>query len=278
MPAPLFLAIGHAVLDATPRGRRWGGAAAYAALTAARWGLPAALLTAGHRSPALQGVEVYCKPSPACTVFENRYQEGKRRQRLLSRATPLEPTDLPPHWREAPIVLLAPVAQEVSPAFTDCFGHALLAAAPQGWLRQWTGEGLVHPHPSPGTLPLSRLQALIASQEDVHDPAWFALWAKQVPLVVMTKGREGAILWEHEKARPIPTVPVDEIDPTGAGDVFTAAFLIRLWETGSAEEAARWASAAGALCVQKKGLASVPSRRQVARLLATPQWQRLWER
>lgn len=257
---------------------RWGGAAAYAALAAVRWGVPSALLTAGQHPPALKGVAVHCKPSPLYTIFENRYNGGLRRQRLLARAAPLEPEDLPPLWRGAQVVLLAPVAQEVSPSFLECFDNALLAAAPQGWLRQWTSDGVIFPCSLPASFPLARLHALIASQEDVDSPSQFARWAEQVPLVVMTRGREGAILWERGHARPVPTVPVEEVDPTGAGDVFTAVFLLCLWETGSAWEAARWASAAGALCVQKRGLAGVPSRGQVARLLASPAWQGLRRR
>ncbi|MFN3975206.1 MAG: PfkB family carbohydrate kinase [Dehalococcoidia bacterium] len=275
MDAPRFLAVGHVVLDRTPRGVRWGGAATYAALAAARWGVPTALLTAGNRSPALEGVAVHCKPSPLCTTFENRYSNGTRLQRLLGRAAPLEPEDLPTPWKEAGIVLLAPVAQEVSPSFSGCFDRAILGAAPQGWLRRWTPNGLVHPSPLPDTFPLTRLHALIASQEDVDTPTQFARWAEQVPLVVMTRGREGAVLWERGNAHLVPTAPVEEVDPTGAGDVFAAIFLLRLWETGSAWEAALWASAAGALCVQKRGLAGVPTRGQVARLLSSQAWQGL---
>ncbi|MCS7206937.1 MAG: PfkB family carbohydrate kinase [Dehalococcoidia bacterium] len=277
MPAPQFLAIGHAVRDRTPRRWRWGGAAVYAALTAARWGVSAALLTAGDRAPSLRGVEVHCKPGPLCTAFENRYQEGgTRRQRLLSRAPLLEPADLPPSWRDASLVLLAPVAQEVSPAFVDCFPKAVIGAALQGWLRHWSGDGVIFPCALASDFPLARLDVLIASQEDVEDPSVFPVWAQKVPLVVKTCGRDGAVLWVRGQAYSVPVVPREEVDPTGAGDVFAATFLLRLWETGSAWEAVRWAAAAGALCVGRVGLAGVPYRCQVARLLATPQWHRLW--
>ncbi|GBD11832.1 Sulfofructose kinase [bacterium HR23] len=277
MPAPHFLAIGHTVRDRVPHGWRWGGSATYAVLTARRWGARARLLTAGDRLPSLKGVEVHWKPSPRGTAFENRYQQGCRWQRLLSRAFPLEPADLPPHWRETEVVLLAPVAQEVSPAFLECFPHALVGASAQGWLRRWTTKGYVFPAPLPADFPLARLHVLIASQEDVDDTSQFSLWAQQVPLVVMTRGREGAILWEKGKPYPIPAVPVAEVDPTGAGDVFSTVFLLRLWETGAPRESAWWASAAGALCVQRAGLAGVPSRRQVARLLSSPAWRQARE-
>ena len=272
---PAFLAVGHAVRDLTPGGWRWGGAAVYAARTAARWGVATALLTAGRGVPRGRGVEVVCKRGPTGTTFVNLYEGGRRRQRLLARAPSLEPEDLPEAWRQASLVVLAPVAQEVSPAFIGLFPRATLAAAIQGWLRAWSPEGIVYPCPLPDGFPLDGLDVLIASREDVEDPGWFTLWARRVPLVVMTMGRAGAILWERGVASPVPTVPVEEVDPTGAGDVFAAVFLLRLGEGCGAREAALWASAAGALCVRRPGLAGVPSRRQVAALLTTPAWQGL---
>ncbi|MBT1003549.1 carbohydrate kinase family protein [Paenarthrobacter sp. DKR-5] len=50
---------------------------------------------------------------------------------------------------------------------------------------------------------------------------------QRVPLVVVTTGREGALAIDGATGEyvEVPTVPVDAVDPTGAGDVFSSAFM-----------------------------------------------------
>jgi sugar/nucleoside kinase (ribokinase family) len=61
---------------------------------------------------------------------------------------------------------------------------------------------------------------------------------------------------------------VPEVDPTGAGDVFAAAFLIRLHETGNNFEAARFASAAAALSLGGSGISAIAGRAQIEAFLS----------
>ena len=68
--------------------------------------------------------------------------------------------------------------------------------------------------------------------------------------------------------RQLEALVADSVDPTGAGDCFATAFMVRLAETGSLDEACSFGLAAGALSVGAAGLAGVPSREQVERRLA----------
>jgi sugar/nucleoside kinase (ribokinase family) len=68
--------------------------------------------------------------------------------------------------------------------------------------------------------------------------------------------------------RQIEAFPEREVDPTGAGDIFAAAFLIRLAESDDVAEATRFASAAASISVGGEGTDSVPTRAQVESLLA----------
>jgi sugar/nucleoside kinase (ribokinase family) len=63
-------------------------------------------------------------------------------------------------------------------------------------------------------------------------------------------------------------IPAEEVDPTGAGDVFAAAFLSHYMETNDAWQAALFASAAASISLAAPGTAAIPSRRQVE--------ERLW--
>ncbi len=86
---------------------------------------------------------------------------------------------------------------------------------------------------------------------------------------VVTLGTDGAVLIDEGSVTRIPTFPVDAVDPTGAGDAFCGAFAYSLSQGMSQEEAARFASAAGALSVTKKGAREgLPTKGDVEALLA----------
>jgi sugar/nucleoside kinase (ribokinase family) len=62
--------------------------------------------------------------------------------------------------------------------------------------------------------------------------------------------------------------PENEVDPTGAGDVFAAAFLARLHETNDVAEATRFAAAAASLSTAAAGTVAIPTREQIEERLA----------
>jgi sugar/nucleoside kinase (ribokinase family) len=57
--------------------------------------------------------------------------------------------------------------------------------------------------------------------------------------------------------------PYNELDPTGAGDVFAAAFFSRLHTTRDPWEAARFATHLSSFSVTRSGLASIPTPAEV---------------
>jgi ribokinase len=79
--------------------------------------------------------------------------------------------------------------------------------------------------------------------------------------VVVTLGERGALLVDEGGVSHVPAVPVRAVDPTGAGDAFTAALAV-FWAQGLAlREAARRASAAAALTVTRPGTQAAFPRR-----------------
>lgn len=265
---PQFLALGHATYDRLPDGRFVpGGTVRYATGVAARLGLAAAIVTAGTPAALLpdhEGVQTVLVPSPAVTTFENRYDAHRRSQWLHALASPLVLAHLPHAWYATRLVHLAPVAHELDLALITAFPEALIVVTPQGWMRTWTEPlpALVHPCrwlPSPALL--RRINLLVVSIEDVAgDEALVASYAHHCPLVVVTRGALGATLYQHGVSHPIAACPAQEYDPTGAGDVFAAAMLVRLAETGDPLAAAQFASAAAALVVEGRGLGNLTNR------------------
>ncbi|MFJ8540653.1 ribokinase [Streptomyces sp. NPDC093586] len=80
------------------------------------------------------------------------------------------------------------------------------------------------------------------------------LLAKGPRSVVVTLGAEGALVASAaEGVRRVPSVKVDAVDTTGAGDAFTAALAWRLGTGASLAEAAAYAARVGAAAVTKAG-------------------------
>lgn len=73
-----------------------------------------------------------------------------------------------------------------------------------------------------------------------------------------TRGREGMVLVERDRALPLPPFGArDAVDVTGAGDTVAATFTAFLASGGAPLESARLANVAGGLVVQKAGTATV---------------------
>ena len=279
MGGPEFLVVGHICRDVVPEGYRLGGTATYAAVTAQRLGLRPGIVTRAApevlEADLLQGAEVHLLPSAVTTTFENIYRDGRRAQRIHAVAGPIGPEDVPLDWRDAPIVLLAPLAQEVHPSLARLFPGTLLGVVPQGWMRQWDGTGHVRRAAwASAEEVLPHVRAVVVSEEDVgEDVAWVRRWADQVECLVLTQGARGATLYWGGRARSMPAREAREVDPTGAGDVFAATFLVRLRETDDPVEAARFANAVASFSVEAPGPAGIPWRPQVeAWLAAHPDW------
>lgn len=266
MTAPDFVVIGHVTLDRVGDATRPGGAALYAAVTAHRLGLSVGLLTSHAADFPLDvippRIEVVTHEARATTRFEHRYEPGGRVSHVRGRALPLSAADVPEDWRDAALVLLAPVLDEVDPLLAVEFGEGAVAAAAQGWLRAVGRDGRVTPRvwESPRPL-LHRIQALFLSREDVRgQEASVVEWLQHVPLGVLTADHEGALLFVNGDRHEVRPRPAKEVDPTGAGDVFAATFLVEYQRAADPWLAAAAAACAGALSVEGDGWSAVPDR------------------
>ncbi len=279
-----FLTIGHITHDLTPNGFRLGGTVSFSAVTAQRLGKRSGVLTRGTLDglgpavwpdqagnviglpgTALENTEIHLLPSSVTTTFTNIYREGQRTQVVTAVADPIWPEQLPAQWAQAPVVLLGPLVREVPPAWMTVFPNALLGITPQGWMRSWDAAGHVRPTRWENAAEfLPRADAVILSREDVGgDEAYIAELAHQARLLVVTDGWHGATIYQHGSRIQIPPRPTTEVEPTGAGDVFAAAFLIRLAETKDPFIATRFANVVASMSVEAPGMDAIPHRAQV---------------
>lgn len=71
--------------------------------------------------------------------------------------------------------------------------------------------------------------------------------------VVITRGRDGALLCEAQRMLEVPAHPVEQVDGTGGGDAFLAGIIYGLLHEHPLATCLQYGSAMGASCVQASG-------------------------
>ena len=272
---PRLLAVGHVTWDRMQGREVLGGSAAYAALAASRLGWEAAVLTSAGPDfdPArdLPGVRVFLAPGRATTRFANRYErDGTRNQVITARGDEVDLAALDEQWRDPDVLFLCPVASEVPARAAAAFDAEVVGAGAQGWLRTVDAEGKVYP--CDWKDPCADLAGVHVVFVSVHDlpnaTARARTLLEHVPIVALTRGWEGLSLITRDAVQEISSLPREEVDPTGAGDVFAASFLVRYHECGDLEEAAGFGACAASAAVEGIGITSLADRTEVARRLS----------
>lgn len=280
--------IGHICADLLPDGSAvLGGTALYSALTAARLGWRVGVLTRGSYGKTIGGVAVpsldqfadeisiVVQDADTPTMFVNEYTAGRRVQTLPKWAGEIDLRGLPPHWRNAKLIHLGPIAQEIDPKQTGALTPEFLGVTPQGWMRDWPrgtgGRVKLHPLRLPGEL-MSRIDAMVVSDEEIMlaRDAVEQIGARR--LGVITMGEEGARILYGGEHVDLPGYKVPTVDLTGAGDTFAAAFFIRATDrTASAVTSGRFANAVAALSLRGIGATGIPTKKEVEAFLKNPE-------
>ena len=273
---PEFIVIGHITQDLLPDGRLSpGGTISYAATTAQRMGYRVGVVTSIGPSfdvaQVLPFAQLSCHTAPQTTVFENIYVNGERTQILHQRAGILHCEHVPEPWRSAPIAHLGPLDQEIDEGIFHCFDEkVLIGVTPQGFLRRWDDQGLVSFIDwDPPESVLRRINVLVLSEQDVPDPDGLVrAWREFIDVIVVTRAENGATVYHAGESCDYPARPARQVDPTGAGDVFAAAFMIRMIETQDPCQAAQFANVVASFSIEGPGVRGIPMRGQVETYLA----------
>jgi 1D-myo-inositol 3-kinase len=271
---PRLLAVGHVTWDRLQGKRVLGGSATYAALAARKLGWEAAALTAAgpdfEPGRDLEGVEVFNGPASATTQFVNTYEpDGTRRQVLTARASDVSLEHVPDGWRGPDALLLGAVAGEIHGSAALAFEAGVVGANAQGWLRGFDDQGRVHPTEwADPAANLAGVHILFLSEHDLPEAGRRVReLLAYVPIVALTRGWQGLSLHTRDSVEDIPSLPREEVDPTGAGDVFASAFLVRYHETGELVQAAAFAACAASCVVEGLAASALGDRAEVERRL-----------
>jgi sugar/nucleoside kinase (ribokinase family) len=290
-----YVAVGHFTHDVTPQGPIIGGAASYSSITVRNLGFHARVVTAVGKdfrqdNPLLDRIDVNYRISDSTTTFHNLYTpNGRRQQYLLGVADKIYAEHILSEWRAAEIAYLCPVADEVDASVANCFPNALIGATPQGWMRRWDKEGKVGVFASLSSLAslnrrgscrvypkkwesaaeiLPHIDVLVLSEEDIAAfPEELERFIELTKIVVLTKGKNGATLYTEGNIIESSAYPANEVDPTGAGDVFAAAFLVKYHETRDILKSLDFAHCVASFAVEAKGTTGIPTMEQVMQRL-----------
>jgi len=259
---------------------RLGGTVSFAAMTALCLGRRPAILTRASSATELDDLpkEVvrYVLPSLTTTTFANVYYEDGRVQYCYTPCPLIQAIDIPAFLCSPQVVLLGPLVDEIDedvpPLFHD---DTIVAAVPQGWMRRWDENGRVYSKTWENAEKiLPHLDILILSLEDIdYDQARLDEFFKHVPLVVVTEYRDGSTLYQTDedgllRVTKILPRPADEVDPTGAGDIFATAFVLHYQRTQDPVQAARFANVTASYSVEHEGITGVPTYDQVMAYMA----------
>jgi sugar/nucleoside kinase (ribokinase family) len=292
--APDVVVVGSAARDIASddtRGWRLGGGVAFGGLTLARLGLRTGVVV-GVDPPAaiadeLQllraaGGDVRLVRLERSPVFDNVETHTGRVQTCLEPGQPINVDVLPDEFRPVRAWLFAPVADELPEAWAAVPPPgALVAVGWQGLLRELSRGGRTQRRPAQPSSLIARADIVGVSRHDVdpHTPL-DALWRLLKPgaTLLVTEGVLGGwrlVLGSDGpiERRRFPAISAErEVDPTGAGDVFLAAYLAT--RVGSALGGSlrhgsdlRLAAAAASLAVEEPGLHGVPELAAVTRRL-----------
>lgn len=295
MRTPDYLLVGHITADLLDDGTvKLGGTALYSALTALQLGASVAILTRGKFGEEVAGLQIpgldeyadrlqiVVQDADVPTVFTNHYVGSRRTQHIKHWAGPIDLRGMPPHWRNARIVHLGPVAQEIDARHLPGLTTGFLGVTPQGWMRDWPRERGGAVNVVPLRLPVdlvNRIDCAIVSDEEIFQARDLIERVGERRMSVVTRGPAGATIYhafrqeERENLRPgmkqfrtldIPGLDVKVVSMTGAGDVFAAAFFMKASErSSSALQAGEFANGVAALSLRDIGVDSVPSVQEV---------------
>jgi sugar/nucleoside kinase (ribokinase family) len=254
------LLAGHVTLDRYGDALAAGGTVSYAARTYLGLGARVRAVTAAagdYPMDTLAGVEADVAAAPRTTTFVNSYgADGVRAQRVEAVAPPLDPGRLPARWLEADVVHLAPILGEVDLARWLAVARGrMVGIGVQGWVRAVRPDGAVaQPAWRPSPDELRGVHAACLGEDDLRGQGdLLDRLVAAVPVVVFTHGACGCEVILRRRTVRVGTFRTREVDPTGAGDVFSAGFFLALARGADPADAARLGAAAASIVVEGRG-------------------------
>jgi sugar/nucleoside kinase (ribokinase family) len=260
MDSPKIVIVGHCCLDKKDEAQILGGSASYINAILNSRGIKPTLITAFGRdfkfANKLQhkGSNLIVQASENTTIFHNIYKDQDRTQYLLSKADNIRWHDKYKALEPIDILFLSPIADEVDYNFIQEFNANLKVATLQGWLRKQSANKSISPKWIDPQV-LSGLDIAIFSVEDYPGfEKHIDELVEVIPIVVVTNGRHGAELYTKENHVHYPSIKINEIDPTGAGDSFACGMALAFSSIQNLSESIIHAHSLASVVIEHEGV------------------------
>lgn len=113
-------------------------------------------------------------------------------------------------------------------------------------------------------------EAMMLTGRKSPDEACRMLIDMGVEIVALKRGADGSTIYTKDQVIHIPAFKVEEVEPTGAGDIYDGAFIVGLINRWPLDRVGLFANAAGAISVTRVGpIDSCPYLEEVERLIST---------
>lgn len=266
------------IVNGPKRVKTFGGTVSYAALFLVRSGYEVTIIGKGDDEMKnwieRQGIiTTYFYQASRVVEFENVYVLNRREQ-FARCGEKIYLPEVPDAAFRSKAILVGSVLQEVDPEIIRVPRQAVLMLDAQGFMRHLSPAGKVLLRTSADAeaavrycdiLKVDEAEAAVLTATAGATAAARVLYKMGPKIVIVTCGEKGVTIFDGSRMIRIRAPEADVIDPTGAGDVFGAAFLIRYLQTEDLIEAGLFASAAAALSMNEFGTAAVPSAQEASR-------------
>jgi len=266
--APSALVLGAITRDVEAGGRfAPGGVVHYAGLAFAALGARTRVVTRSRSEDAAEllaplrarGVETRALASAATTTYANDYSGEEDRHELLAASDPIRPADLPEGWRRADAIHLGPLHRRDLLPETVAVLRGLVGIDLQGLARLGSAAGTrLAPNLELKDF-LVHVAVAKAAEEEIAvllEGMTLGEFRREFGLaeLLVTRGSRGALLVTQNGVEEIPAVAAARRFPTGAGDVFLAAYLFARASQREPRAAAGFAARASAAQIEHGAL------------------------
>ena len=261
--------VGHACHDRVKNKYILGGTVSYASLVARHLSNEVRLLTSYGEDFLFEkdlkdlGIHVDNVPANDTTIFENRYIGSSRTQIMHKRANDITEMEIQ-KLRPASLYMFCPIANEmdINRKLLDSI-DGFKGATIQGWLRSTDKHRRVIPA-IPSLQLFEGLDIAVLSEDDVADlPGLIPELVRIIPIVAITKGEEGVIIFQKGEELHYPSFETKAIEVTGAGDVFATVFMSAYTASNDIVEASSMAHSAASLSIEGIGTKAIPNLQQI---------------
>lgn len=213
------------------------------------------------------------------TRFRNMYDVKGDRWQVCEHVAPrIIPEDIPRAYEDARSFYISPVINEVDVEVIKRVKRKgnIVMLDPQGLFRKIGERGRVEVAPRGREDLAAFLEHVDIVKVGKDEVLAFGMGVRDILLflaragaevAIVTLGGEGSMFLAGDRIEKVSSLNVDVKDPTGAGDIFGAAFLAKYLETLDTLTSVRFATVAAGLKIRFEGPTGFPSEEEILKEL-----------